>query len=138
MWLALFQDNTARLGDAALAREAAKAVTDDQRALLGLRLFSPGPGSDVELVIATDRQVIAAQRMGQEPWGVTWSEAHTQIVSASNEKTGMPHVMLRTREGGRALECRQLSGQSPIDYQGKLRQALVTILARRTSPDRSG
>jgi hypothetical protein len=77
VWLPFFRNATARLRDAALAREATGAVAGDQRALLGLRLVSHGPRSGVNLVIATDRQVIAARRMRHERWAVSWSEPYT-------------------------------------------------------------
>ena len=133
LWLAVFDDTSARLGDAALAREAASQVAGGQRALLWLRLVSYAPGTD-EVVIATDQNVLSAGRGGKEPWRLMWSVPYEEITSASREKSDTPHLMLRTVDGERALECRQLSGQTARDYQGKLREALVAILERRAQP----
>ena len=130
-WLALFQDTTARLRDAALAREAAREIAGDQRALVGLRLVSHGRRTHVALVIATDHQLIAAQRTEHARWTLTWAEPYAQITSAAEERTDTPGVTMHAREGSRALQCRQLRRESDVDYQGGLRKALLTILDRR-------
>lgn len=130
-WLAVFQDTTARLRDAALAREAAREVAGDQRGLVGLRLVSHGRRTNVDLVIATDHQLIAARRTEHARWALTWSEPYTQITSASEETTVSPGLTMHAREGSRVLQCRALRGESDADYQGSLRKALLTILDRR-------
>lgn len=137
IWVPLFRDATARLRDAALAREAAKELANGQRALVALRLARRGSGSGVELVIATDQQLIAARRASHERWGVTWSAPYPQIGALSEGKADSRRLTLRTRGGARVLECRRLEGETESDYQARLRKALLTVLERRTA-GRSG
>ena len=133
VWLALVRDTTARLSDAALGREAAEEVAGDQRALVALRLVSESPRTALELAIATDRQVIVARRVLHERWEVRWSEPYTQIERGSDETAKTRQLTLRTREGGRALKCRELRGETAQDYQGSLREVLLAILERRAA-----
>ena len=64
--------------------------------------------------------------------GQTWAVRYSEVTSALDAKGEPPALMLRTVEGELGLECRQLSGQSPRDYQGKQREALLAIVHRRS------
>ena len=129
IWFLFFEDIRWPLIDAALAREAARVVADGQRALLVVRLAGD------KLLIATDQEVLGAGRLLQRRWALTSWAPYTQITSfASDEKAKPPSLRLGIRGRERVLVCRQISrGETPHDYQRKRRNALLTILYRRTA-----
>lgn len=131
IWMILLSEFAARLLDRARTRGAARVVADGQRALLGVRLAND------EILIATDQQMLRAGRLVDKRWGLTWSAPYTEITPASDENGKSPHIRLRVRGHVRVLDCREIKGESPSDYQRSLRKALTMILDRRTQPERA-
>ena len=89
-------------------------------------------------VIATNRQVIAVRWVRHGRWAVAWSEFSAQIESPSDETAESPRLTPRTHEGERVLQCRKLRGEKARNDQGRLREALLTILDRRTAATPDG
>jgi hypothetical protein len=92
LWAILLMETTARLGDAALAREAARELGGGQQAPLASRLADDLRLIGVQLVIATDQDMRVVRRVGHRQWEQVWSVPYVQITSFRRMRGPSPAV----------------------------------------------
>jgi len=134
IWLFVGLDEaTARRGDAALARDAARELAGRNRVLLAGRLARDPRTNGVRIAIATDQDVRVVRRPRRQRWGQMWCVPYTDITSFSSDEKAEPcHVTLDVGDRRLKVEYRWRLGEGRGDYQREQRKALLAILERRT------